>query len=237
MKKSLSGLADLVGQDVIIRVERKGIDEHRIDGFVVAVSDGLMLLHLVEGNTLLLNGYSALRLRDISSWRTDETFVPRALRLLERRPALPDGVSLTDWPSLIASAQQQFPLVMIETEKKTPGCGYIGLLVKQTKRHAVLKEVSPKGLWEENETTFASRDITQVKFGDGYIQSLAALVAHEAAAGEFAFGTKSEPGGVCVTLSGEPSTASLLASIVRPSAGSDGVSRRLVTPSATAAPG
>lgn len=183
MKKSLLGLADLIGQTEIVRVKRKGIDENHIDGFVIAISDSLLLLHLVDGNTLQLDGYSALRLRDISSWRMDETFIARALRLLERWPAPPDGVSLADWPSLIASTQQREPLVMIKTEKKAPGCGYIGLLVRQTKRHAVLKEVSPSGCWREEETKFAFSDITQVMFGDGYTQTLAVLVAHEAVGG------------------------------------------------------
>ena len=183
LKKCLLGLAALIGQTEIVRVERKGIDENHVDGFVIAISDSLLLLHLVDGSTLQLVGYSALRLRDISSWRADETFIARALRLFERRPVPPDGVSLADWPSLIASAQQREPLVMIETEKKAPGCGYIGLLVRQTKRYAVLKEVSPNGRWEEEETKFAFSDITQVEFGDGYTRTLAALVAHEAAAG------------------------------------------------------
>jgi len=182
VKKSLAGIADLIGKDSVIRVERKRIDKGYVDGFVVGMSDGLLLLHVVEGSTLLLNGYAALRLRDISFWRADETFVTRALRLLDRRLLVPDGIDLADWSVLIASAQRLYPLLMIEMEKKIPGCGYIGRLIKQTKRHVVLKEVNPEGHWEAKKTWFPLSDITQVGFGDGYTETLAAWVAHETAA-------------------------------------------------------
>jgi hypothetical protein len=182
VKKILAGIADLIGRDIVIRVERKRIDKGYMDGFAVGMSDDLLLLHLVEGSTLMLNGYAALRLRDISFWRVDETFVTRALRLLERRPSAPDGIDLADWPALIASAQRLYPLLMIEMEKKIPGCGYIGRLIKQTKRHIVLNEVNPEGHWEAKKTWFPRSDITQVEFGDGYTETLATLVAHETAA-------------------------------------------------------
>lgn len=178
MKKRLAGLRDFIGQDTVVRVERKRFDEENLDGFVVGMSDVLLLLQPVEGDTLLLNGYSVVRLRDVSSWRVDPTFVTRALRLLGRKPVVPEGIGLSDWPLLLASAQQKYPFLMIETEMKAPGCGFIGRVMKQTTRRIHLEEVDPRGYWA-GVTKFACKDITQVGFDDGYTTALAALVAAE----------------------------------------------------------
>src|SRR5437016_3388372 len=79
VKKGVAEIADFVGQDVVVRVDRKPIDENLLDGFVVGISDKLLLLHVVDGSTLLLNGYSTVRLSDIRAFRVDETFISRAL--------------------------------------------------------------------------------------------------------------------------------------------------------------
>ena len=183
MRKCVAGIADFMGQNAIIRVDRKPVDEHLLDGFVVGMSDKLLLLHVVDGSTLLLNGYSAIRLSDIHSYHVDETFVTRALRLLDRKPIVPEGIDLSGWAELLASVQRKYPLVLIETEKKEPGCGFIGRVAKQTTRYAALEKINTKGQWDETEQ-FAFKDITQVEFDDGYVNALAHLVACQAYAGK-----------------------------------------------------
>ncbi len=179
MKKHLAGLAKFVGQDIVIRVDRKPVDKNLLDGFVVGVGEKLLLLHLVDGSTLQLNGYSAIRLSDVRSYRVDETFVTRALRLLDRKPVAPAGVNLTGWGELIASLQHHNPAVTIETEKKAPGCCFIGRAIKLTKRYVALKKINPEGQWDETER-FTFKDITQVEFDDGYTAALTYLVEYEA---------------------------------------------------------
>src|SRR5258708_6029087 len=174
MKKKLAGLADFVGEDIVIRVDRKPIDKHLLEGFVVGVSERLLLLHLVDGNTLLLGGYAAVRLSDIRSYRVDESFVTRALLLMDTKPAVPDSVDLTDWASLLASLKNRFPLLMIEMEQKEPGCGFVGQVARQTSRYVTLEEVDTQGMWAESER-FAYKNITQVGVDNGYFNALARL--------------------------------------------------------------
>lgn len=179
MKKRLRNLSSYVGQDVILRINRKPIDNYLLDGFLVGMSENLLLLHIVNGDTLTLDGYTAVRLSDIKSFSIDENFAVRALRLLNRRPVIPVGMDLTDWPTFLPCIQQHYPLTMIQVEKKRPRCGYIGKVVRQTSQYVSLEKVNTKGEWHGTEK-FAYKNITLVEFGDGYTTALATLVAHEA---------------------------------------------------------
>lgn len=179
MKKKLSGLAALAGRNVMVRLNRKPIDIFGLDGFVVGVSDKLLCLHVVDGKTLMLNGYSIVRLSDIRSYRVDETaFIDRALRLLGRVPIAPDGFDLSGWGTLLSSVQSRYSLVSISTEKDAPRCLFIGRLVKHTKRSVVIEAVDVGGHWE-GQQEFAYKDITMLDLGDGYVNALAAVMADE----------------------------------------------------------
>ena len=178
MKKCLIGITDYIGKDIIIRIDRKTIDARYPEGFVVGLSDRLLLLQEIDSTSLVPDGYLVLRLSDISAYRVDTTFITRALRLLNRKPILPPEIDLTDWANLLTSVQRQYPLLMIETEKIAPKCGFIGRIIHQTARYVELEEVDMQGEWDEKEQ-FAFKDITQVAFGNGYISALAYLIAHK----------------------------------------------------------
>lgn len=180
MKKRLAGMADLVGQDSVVRLDRKPLDKFSLDGFVVGLSRKLLCLHVIDGRTLLSNGYAVVRLPDIHSYCVDEkAFIDRALRLLGRMPASLDAADLSGWRSLLKSVQPQYPFVTIRMEKGAPGCAFIGKMVKHSARSVVIEAVSVSGHWEGRQE-FAYKDITMVELGDGYVNSLAALMTHEA---------------------------------------------------------
>jgi len=182
MKKKLFEITEFIGHDVVVCIDRRPLDKHPLQGFVVGVSGKLLMLHLVDDNNLMVAGYAVLRLSDIRSYRVDNTFVTRALRLMDRPPLVPVGVDLTDWESVLSSLKNRCPLLMIEMEKKRPGCGFVGQIARQTPKSVKIEKVDTKGKWTKMER-FAYKDITQIGFDNGYINALAHLVEHEATAG------------------------------------------------------
>ena len=177
MNKQIEELANCVGKDVLVRVGREPIDKHVLDGFVVGISDKLLLLHVINDNTCTLNGYSAVQRSDLRSYQICDSFLSPALRLLERKPVIPDDIDLSNWTELIASLQRKGILVWIEVEKKAPGCGFVGRVVRQTKQFVVLETVDMQGEWAEIEQ-IAFKDITKVEFAGGYVEALAQLITH-----------------------------------------------------------
>lgn len=172
MNKYYTDFAEAQSKQQLVILCRKSIDDNRIDGYIVGLSDRWILLHLVDGSVLTLNGYHAVRLKDISSFKIDAGFVGEYLRLREQYPAEAPQIDVGDLPSLLRSVSESFSLFMIEREKVEPGIGLIGVIKKLTKRNVCLEKLDSKAKWIGTEK-FGLKDITSVSFGDGYTEALA----------------------------------------------------------------
>lgn len=165
--------------NTLLSINRQPLEEYDIVGYLVGLSERLLLLHIVDKNTLRFNGYAAVRLADIHGVSPGEHFAARALPLLGRVPVPPPVPFVLDnMGEFLASVQQHYPLVAFEAEAKKPGAIFIGRIVKQTTRQIVLHTTNSEGYWDDEET-FAVSDITRATAGDEYITALAALIAHE----------------------------------------------------------
>jgi len=179
MSPHIEKLARLIGAGIMIEVDRKPLDPHKLLGYVVGVSEKLLLLHVVDGCTLMLNGYSAVRLKDIASFRLDSSFISRAMYLSERQPRVPEGIDVSNFKALLASAGERHPLVTVALEQKDPGCIFIGKETGRTDKKLELKKLCTKGRWRAPEK-YAFKDITMVTFDDGYVRALAQLLEQDA---------------------------------------------------------
>ncbi len=179
MKKCVEELAEYIGKNIVVGVGRKRIEKLLLNGFVVGVSEKLVLLHVVNGSTLTLNGYSAIRVYDMRSFQVDGSIFTRALEALGRKPTIPEGIDCTGWAELIASVHYKGLLVSIETEKLEPGSCYIGRVASLTMRSVSIEKVDTECEWGETEK-FLFKDITQITFDDGFTNGLALLLAGDA---------------------------------------------------------
>src|SRR5580693_8538561 len=84
----------------------------------------------------------------------------------------------SDWSNLLGTVTMRYSLLTIEMEKKAPGCGFIGRIRKHTARDVALEKVNMEGSRYQTER-FAFKDITLVSFDDGYLNTLASLLAYE----------------------------------------------------------
>src|SRR4051794_22568710 len=102
-----------------IRVHRRLIEAHHADVFVVGVGAEWVLLQPVR-DRIDLDGYEALRLRDIS--KIEEcpraAFIDAVLRKRKQKPTPSKKVRLDTTDSLLVSATGAWPLVAIHREKR-----------------------------------------------------------------------------------------------------------------------
>lgn len=171
MNKHFAALAALRGTEEMVRIEHKLPSSKHSTGYPVGVSEKLLLLHVLEPDTFRLNGYLAVRLKDIISCNTDDTWVSRGARLIGCKPVVPDSVDMTDRPALVSSIQRTYPILMLETEEKEPDIAFAGEVIRQTKQYVTLKHINRQGLWT-GEENFFFKDITRLIFGDGYVSVL-----------------------------------------------------------------
>ena len=149
---------------------RRGCDARPWRGFVVGASETLVLLHVLNSGSMRLNGYTAIRIKDIEECVEDETFVPGALKLLGERPKPQPDLLLLDMPGLLSSVGAHFPLLEVFQEKSN-GSFHIGRVVGFGKKKVHLQTVSRGAEWSEI-VKFSCADITRVDFGDGYDEAL-----------------------------------------------------------------
>lgn len=156
----------------LVRFQTRADAGRRQCGYVVGVGATFALFHMVETDTMRLNGYTALPLAEICKARLLENeFVHRALRMKEMRAVPQPDILLLDFPGLLSSANTVFPLVTIHPENKWPGTCHIGRVERVTKNSVTLFEIDAQAQWAGS-GTYRFKDITRVDFGDGYAEAL-----------------------------------------------------------------
>jgi hypothetical protein len=175
--EDLGGLlfqAEVEGQ--IVKVHRRPVPDEPTHGFVSVVGETWVVLQTIDAR-MRLDGYSAIRLEDVTDCRSedDHSFTAKALSLRGDRPARP-GVDATGLANLLSSAQRQFGLVSIFIERHAPDVCYIGRVLEVNSTDLTLEPIDPEARWQEPEV-YELHDITRVDFGGSYEQALALVAA------------------------------------------------------------
>ena len=150
----------------------RGFDSRTWRGFVVGLSDDWVLLHLLSGPMMKLNGYVALRTADLTEIEDDESFAPLALKLSGERPKEQLDLLMIDLPGILSSATPLFPLLAIFRERLPGGGCYIGKIAKLSPKRIHLRVVNRGGEWVEKPYKFRYKDVTRIDLGDGYLDAL-----------------------------------------------------------------
>lgn len=171
----------IIGSQYLVRFSRKPLDDDGLYGFVLAWSETLTLLHVLETATFTLNGYSVIRNADVSLYavydRPDYYFASRVLRLKGITPRPLPGISVASLPELLASVNEHYPLFTIHRERVNDEVCNIGRLAAVTPKTFTLFEIDDCAEWD-GPHRYRFEDVTKVDFGGGYEEALA-LVARE----------------------------------------------------------
>lgn len=181
--KATARLAAIFSKLPLVEIDRSPVDDYKLTGYVVGISEKLILLHLLQDQVMRLNGYVVVRRSDVKKnyriFGEDTHFIPRVLPLLGEKPVLQPDLDITSIRSLLASARLQFSLIGIECEKAEPGMLFIGTVEKLSSKTVWLRRINTAG-HQMVPDDFKLKNITKVVLGDGYQEALAFLVQHEA---------------------------------------------------------
>jgi hypothetical protein len=169
----------IIRSQYLVKFSRKPIDESRLYGFVLACSETLTLLHILETSTYTLNGHSVIRNEDVSLYavydRPDYYYDSKVLRLKGIKPQPQPEISLESLSGLLTSIDGLFPLFTIHREIMNNDVCFVGRLAGMTPKTFTLYEIDDCAEWI-GPRRYRFADITRVDFGGGYEQALA-LVA------------------------------------------------------------
>jgi hypothetical protein len=155
-------------------VIKRGIkNADQIRGFVVALDRNWMVIAKTRDGGYP-DGFSVLRVGDVTKVRKDSSFEAQFLRHTEQwPPAGPSApIDLSAPKNIITSAAALQTLVTLYLEQKRPNECYIGAPVEWTKNRVRLLEVDPQGQWEDDATPYRLKKITRIDFGGDYEKAL-----------------------------------------------------------------
>jgi hypothetical protein len=161
----------------LVRVTRSRIEDGYMDGRVVAVGGELVVLNLVSDD-LVMNGYIALRLADITSVKAPAphaAFIEKVLVARSQRDAPLALAQPISWWSILETAAVGWPLVAIHKEDEESGTILIGQIIGSTSSEAVsLRLLSADGRWKGSRAQrVALNDVSRIDFGGLYEEALA----------------------------------------------------------------
>ncbi|MGD9794867.1 MAG: hypothetical protein AB7V43_15450 [Acidimicrobiia bacterium] len=160
--------------DQLLRVRRRSGEP--ITGFVSSVGDRWALIHRCHDTTL--DGYSAIRLRDITDIVIDprSTVVARALELKGHEFGwIPAGLDST--AAVLGWCATRFEILTVHPEHRQPSTCHVGIVesVDANAKTFRLRELSPMAQWWADSFSWKFADVTRVDVGDAYANDLLAV--------------------------------------------------------------
>jgi len=131
----------------------------------------VLVRSVVDGG--YLDGFSALRIRDITAVKRDKSFAARSLHLLEGWSALlPESpIALDSLPALIETVGAEGRMFGLEKERQRRAL-WIGTLDEVDTKWLWLNEVTFRGRWKKKPLGYRLRAITRISFGGRYMSAL-----------------------------------------------------------------
>lgn len=172
-QKVLERLERSVGISRIIRVERDVYDSERTEGYVLALADEWVAMHVLADG-VHLDGVVLMRLHDIS-WARDvhSDYLDRALASLEAPRAVFDCPADATARDLVIAAAGLHPLSAFALGDEGEEQLMIGRLLKAGKRRVHHRFISADGTWDDEIDRWKYDQIVSIHIGGRYIDALA----------------------------------------------------------------
>jgi hypothetical protein len=164
-------LLDHQRQQSLVSFRRAAIDEFTMQGFVIGVSDQLLLLQYIYD--FHLDGLMILRTGDISEvvrTKTDE-FQEQLLEAEGLRSRVPFDyrIDLSSWPAAITGLCKDYPLLILERELLEEPDLAIGRILAVDDEEVSLRYFTGAANWLDEPDRLRTADITCCQAGTNYI--------------------------------------------------------------------
>ena len=158
----------------LVEFDRSPLNRERLFAFVLKWSDSLTLVQIVDDERFDLNGYAVFHNSTVRRWRdvNDEAILARALRANRVKPAMVRGLNLEDWPGLLKTATARCSPIAVFREKLKRYNFHAGRVVKVGRKKFDLLEIEPDATWDDDPLRYKLKDVTLVKFGTRYLDTL-----------------------------------------------------------------
>ncbi len=161
-------------EQLLVRIRRWIPGADVLEGFVVGLGHEWVALARLS-DTIELDGWTLLRLHDLSSVKITpdrEAFAIRALEAREQWPPAAPPVRLDDVADVISDVTGIAPMLSVHCELDRPDVCWVGAVRRLEGKTLRLLEVTTQAGWARAESSFDLDDVTRLDIGGGYEEAL-----------------------------------------------------------------
>ena len=157
---------------MLVTIERKRIDPHRLYGVIVNESEQLLCLH--READFQLDGYVFIRKKDITSCTFDTPSHKYCEALMRKEGfwAKPDRfvkqLDIQSWETTITALIGK--PVLVENENRSAHC-WVGIVDACTRTTATVHCFDGLGVFDDVADRIPLRSVTSIQYGDRYTQT------------------------------------------------------------------
>lgn len=175
LEKIRSRLSRSMGELLPVGISRRCAPNEPVDGIVLDLADEWVLLAVLRDGGYF-NGFTVLRVADISTVNSKKTFIPFLHSHQPWPPARPkEPIDLTGPASFLADVARTATVVGLWTEVRQPDMLWIGAPVEWGKKSAWVLTIDPNATWEDLMIKVKFKHLTRVDFSDDYINAVLEL--------------------------------------------------------------
>ncbi len=163
-----------------IKIIRRKIDDEPINCFPLSLGQKFLLVQYEYD--FQLDGFKVMRMKDITSVRSDE--VERFTEHILKQEGIfnsinqPFVINLNNWKSIFEALKDSEKNIIIECEEVDDGRFFIGKISEIYKDSLSFLHFDGLGRWSKESTRILFKDITMVNFDDRYSTILSKYI-HE----------------------------------------------------------
>jgi hypothetical protein len=165
-------LRQLKSRKCLVSIAREDIDKNKIQGFLLAYSDALVLIQYVYDFNL--DGLMVLRRSDITkiTSRKTDTFQTDLIKKegIFERVEFKSKYDVSDWPAVFNTLGKKHKYVIIEDEKDEYPIFLLGLFEKIDEDSVYLKCFSGAANWDDELSAMSFDDISSFQVQNNYIK-------------------------------------------------------------------
>ncbi|MDQ3042296.1 MAG: hypothetical protein M3R11_07935 [Acidobacteriota bacterium] len=166
--------ADIIKNKWLVEFDRKKYKD-KLLGFVLAVSDNFTLIQIFDHDYFNLDGYCVFEndsIKKIRVYDDEEYFLAEVVKKKAVKPKPVSDVSLESWATILQTVNDNFNLVVVESEDIYKNQSNIGRLEKAGKKTFSLIEIYTDAYWDEKPTKYKLKNLTKVSFNNAYENTL-----------------------------------------------------------------
>ncbi len=162
---------EFMNNQQFVSIYRDKIDDHSIEGFILGVSDELLLLQYIYDFNL--DGLMILRLSDITEIKSNETAkFQKQLLIQERIFEKIDfnfKLNIENWKTALTQLLSMFEYFIIEDEEAEEPVFLIGKVLKIGKSDVNFEYFTGTGNWDEKPIKLPFKNITSCQVNSNYL--------------------------------------------------------------------